>query len=162
MDATVGRPMSWRASAALLLAAGAMAGCTGPDASPGLDNPQLLLYRTEDGATQLVVRSAFKGEGVEYDRVELLLDGALRLLERNVYLATEKVNRTTFNVTLRVALEDDVYGYDGRFVVLPVGNDARLRVTEIKNGVPSEPQDRAFPDSHTLEKLASAGPGVAT
>lgn len=135
---------------ALLLAT--LAGCVAPTGtSPGPDNPQLVVYRTEDLATQLVVKGAFKDR--EYDRIEVLVDGAQLVEQNHSYVASEKLNTSAFNLTVRVDLLRATYVYQGDFVILPEG----LKVTERPGGLGGNREEtKAFPFTRILEKQDKA------
>lgn len=133
---------------AVVILLAAAAGCVNPPSSgPGLDNPQLVAYRTSDLVPQLVVKGAFKDR--EYDHIEMTVNGATLAGENNTYLVSEKLNVSSFNLTVIVLLERDVYRWDAAIAVLPDG----LRVTEIEKGVAGKPETRGYPFTKILEKL---------
>jgi hypothetical protein len=137
------------------LAALGSAGCLAHDTTPGPDNPQLTLYRTSDGETQVVVRGAFKDQ--EYDRVNLTVmyaNGTNSSWSQNdSFLFAAKVPAKAFGLRTTVSAGAEVYKYGASYA--PAG--AELAVTETgPTGAPVVTEQR-FPVVKILEVAASGG-----
>ncbi|MHB8585375.1 MAG: hypothetical protein ACYDDF_06010 [Thermoplasmatota archaeon] len=153
--------MTWvRAALAVLAILGAVGGtgCLSKDATnPGLDNPEMVMFRTTDGATQIVIRGAFKD--TQYDHISLNVSsdpiavGESTAIEQNhTYLVDTKTQWPTFNVSTHVTLGSEAYAYRASFAPASGG----LTITEAGSGGAPSKSSQSWP----VEKILELSPAV--
>ena len=147
--------MSARA-VALILLAGAFAGCAGGDgggANPNLLAPKLVVQQRPDGNVTVFAHGAFREE--LYDWIALAVDNASVVNRTWAYSVEETVASTGFFVEVEAGTVDARYEVRARLDVNETSE--RVKVSFLEDDEWAEPRVFGLPFEHILDRPREAG-----
>lgn len=112
---------------ALLVSAGALAGCSAATTNPHLLAPKLVVHAHDDGNVTLYVHGAFRE--VAYDRIALSVENVTVATRQDAFSLETKVASAGFFIDVTTTLDSETYHLRARLDVDT--DDKRLRVVAL-------------------------------